>query len=131
MPFLINKRMEEFKHKKYGNFISTGSCIGLFILVVAGIVMYYRYKEKKIKDSVINYVKKEELYTVEDYLKKREIERDEEIKMIEEYLEQESLTPHDKTIRYIKNNKPNEIEHFIDETIAERMAHENRPIRMD
>ena len=129
MPYLVNKKLEGLKPNKYGNFVSVGSCIGLFILVISGVVLYFRYKEKKVKDSVINYVKKEEMYTVEDYLRKREIEREDEIKMIEEYLEDQALTPHDKTIQYIKNNKPSEIEHFIDETIAERMAHENRPIR--
>ena len=131
MPYLVNKKLIELKPQKYGNLIGIGSCCGLFILVVAGVVLYYRHKEKKIKDTIINYVKKEETYTVEDYLKKREIERADDIKMIEEYLEQQSLTPHDKTIQYIKNNKPNELENFIDETIAERMAHENRPIRQD
>ena len=127
MPYLVNKNIADLKYgKKYGSILSLGSCIGLFILVISGVILYYRHKEKKIKDSVINYVKKEELYSVEDYLKKKEIEREEEIQMIQEYFEHQALSPQDKTMEILKKNDPKEIEHFIDETIAERMSHEQR-----
>ena len=126
MPYLVDHKYADLKFKKYGSFMSIGSCVALFILVVTGVVLYYRHKEKKIKDGIIDYVKKEELYTVEDYLKKREIEREEDIHAINTYFEQQALTPQDKTMQFIKNNDPRDVEHFVDESVAQRMAYENR-----
>ena len=103
-------------------FSTPGSSFGIALIGIIGLYMSWRYqshsykKTYKIDDSEMN------TWETRNKLLDLQRQQDANLRDMQNYYYYNNLHPNQKMNQILRQNKPNELESFVDETIAERMA---------